>query len=98
MNDLLREFGLALEGEYTKDGSYIVDIYDSNEFGRVYSALENGKNVEELYDNSLLTVHNASISYLYGDYQLNLIADFDEELYKLVITEYEYVEDEEEDE
>ena len=53
---------------------------------------------KELYDNSLLTVHNANISYLFGDYQLTLVADFDQELYKLVITEYEYVEDEEEDE
>ena len=98
MDKLLRELGLALEGEYSKDGSYVVDIYDSNEFGKVYSTLENNKDAEELYDNSLLTVHNANISYLFGDYQLTLNADFDQELYKLVITEYEYVEDEEDEE
>ena len=96
MDKLLRELGLALEGEYSKDGSYVVDIYDSNEFGKVYSALESNNDAEELYDNSLLTIHNANISYLFGDYQLTLNADFDQELYKLVITEYEYVEDEEE--
>ncbi len=97
LEDLLRKLNLVLDGSYSKDGSYIADIYDSNEFGRVYSALDSNRDVEELYDNSLLNTHSANISYLYGDYQLTLVADFDEDLYKLVITEYEYVEDEEED-
>ncbi len=97
MEKLLRELNIYLEGSYSKDGSYVVDIYDSDDFGRVYSLLDNNKNVEELDDSSLLNQHSANISYLYDDYQLTLIADFDEDLYKLVVTEYEYVEDEEED-
>jgi hypothetical protein len=94
---LLRELNIYLEGSYSKDGSYIVDIYDSDDFGRIYSLLDNNRNVEELESSSLLNTHSANISYLYDDYQLTLIADFDEDLYKLVITEYEYIEDEEED-
>lgn len=97
MESVLRKLNIYLEGSYSKDGSYVVDIYDSDDFGRIYSLLDNNKNVEELNDNSLLNQHSANISYLYDDYQLTLIADFDEDLYKLVVTEYEYVEDEEED-
>lgn len=97
MESVLRELDIYLEGSYSKDGSYVIDIYDSDDFGRIYSLLDNNKNVEELDDSSLLNQHSANISYLYDDYQLTLVADFDEDLYKLVVTEYEYVEDEEED-
>lgn len=97
MESVLRKLNIYLEGSYSKDGSYVIDIYDSDDFGRIYSLLDNNNNVEELDDSSLLNQHSANISYLYDDYQLTLIADFDEDLYKLVVTEYEYVEDEEED-
>jgi len=97
VESVLRELDIYLEGSYSKDGSYVIDIYDSDDFGRIYSLLDNNKNVEELDDSSLLNQHSANISYLYDDYQLTLVADFDEDLYKLVVTEYEYVEDEEED-
>ncbi|MBO7696645.1 MAG: hypothetical protein J6T10_28795 [Methanobrevibacter sp.] len=97
MESVLRKLNIYLEGSYSKDGSYVVDIYDSDDFGRIYSLLDNNNSVEELDDSSLLNQHSANISYLYDDYQLTLIADFDEDLYKLVVTEYEYVEDEEED-
>lgn len=95
MDEVLKKLGISLDGEFSKDGSYIADIYNSDEFGRVYSVLEKNDNVEELYSNSLLTMHNSSISYLYDNYQITLIADFEQDLYKLVISEYEYVEDEE---
>ena len=95
MDEVLKKLGISLDGEFSKDGSYIVDIYNSDEFGRVYSVLEKNDDVEELYSNSLLTIHNSSISYLYDNYQITLIADFEQDLYKLVISEYEYVEDEE---
>lgn len=95
MDEVLKKLGIYLDGEFSKDGSYVVDIYDSDEFGRVYSTLEKNDDVEELYSNSLLTIHNSSISYLYDNYQITLIADFEQDLYKLIISEYEYVEDEE---
>lgn len=98
MDEVLRKLGVVLDGEFTKDGSYVADIYDSDEFGRVYSALEKNDEVEELYDHSLLTIHNTSVSYLYGDYQITLVADFDQNLYKLTMSEYEYVDDENTDE
>ena len=39
-------------------------------------------------ENNLLTVSNASMTYRYGEeYQLQLIADFNYDLYKLVVNE-----------
>lgn len=94
IKDALNDLNIRFDGEFSRDGSYVVDLFDSDQFGKVYSILDKNKDVESMEDSSSLTVHSANISYLYGDYQLNLIADFDENLYKLVITEYEYVEDE----
>ena len=65
MESVLRKLNIYLEGSYSKDGSYVVDIYDSDDFGRVYSLLDNNNNVEELDDSSLLNQHSANISYLY---------------------------------
>ena len=98
IKDVLNDLNIRFDGEFSRDGSYVVDLFDSDQFGKVYSILDKNKDVESMEDSSSLTVHSANISYLYGDYQLNLIADFDENLYKLVITEYEYVEDEFEEE
>ena len=97
MEEVLKELGIKSDGEYSKDGQYVVDIFDSDEFGKIYSVLERNDEVEELYDSSLLTVHNSNLTYLYGDYQLTLSADFDNNLYKLIVSEFEYVEDEYDD-
>lgn len=97
MESVLRELNIYLDGDYAKDGSFVVDIYDSDDFGRIYSLLDNNKDVEELSESSLLNQRSANVLYLYDDYQITLVADFDEDLYKLVVTEYEYIEDEEED-
>ena len=94
VKDVLRKIGIVFDGEYSKDGSYVIDLFDSNQYGKVFSLLDKNPDVEDLEDSSTLTLNNANISYLYDDYQLNLIADFDQDLYKLVVTEYEYVEDE----
>ena len=29
IRDALRDLGIAFDGEYSKDGSYIIDLYDS---------------------------------------------------------------------
>ena len=49
-------------------------------------------------DNVLLTVHNASLLYLYKDrYQINLKGNFDTEEYSVVITDIEEIENDKDD-
>ncbi len=85
MEELIKKLGITLPGEYTRSNSYTVDIKSDAEWGKIYSLLETNDDVESLEDNTLLTIHNASLLYVYNDeYQLNLKADFDNETYSLV--------------
>ena len=89
MKDLLRQIGISNVGHYAEDGSYVIDIDDSNKWGVIYSKLDNSDLIELQEESSLLTSDNASQIYLSDDYQLALIADFNNDLYKLVVSELE---------
>lgn len=88
MEKLLKDLGITKAGSYSRDGSYVIDLNSSEEFGKIYSLLENNEDLEYMEENNLLTVSNASMTYRYGeDYQLQLIADFNNDAYKLVVNE-----------
>lgn len=87
MEELLKSIGIEAKGEYTKNGSYIVDIKDYDEYGKYYSLLEKSE-LEEVQDTSQITLHTTNITYANDDYQVVLQADLDEDLYKIVVTEY----------
>lgn len=88
MKEELKNLGIDLEGQYSKAGSYVIDLKTDREFGRIYSLLDTSYNVEQEDDSVLLTPHNAQIIYVYDEHiQLVLKADFDNELYSLVCSE-----------
>ena len=87
MKELLNKLGISQVGEYAEDGSYVIDIDNSNKWGVVYSKLDNSPLVELQDESSLLTADEASLIYFSDSYQLTLIADFDNEIYKLVVSE-----------
>lgn len=85
--NVLSTLGVNNKGTYSRDGSFVVDLADSSdEFGKVYSILDNNDKLDYMEDNSLLTVDNASILYLYDDFIINLIADFNNNHYKVVVS------------
>lgn len=87
IKQILKELKVP-ESEISKsfDNSYVVDIADMDEFGKYYSALDNNRDVAEMTENSLLTLHGISLNYLYKNYQVSLISDNDQDTYKMVIT------------
>ena len=87
MEELLKSIGIKEPGEYTKNGSYVVDIKDYDEYGKYYSLLEKS-DLEEVQDTAQITLHTTNITYANDDYQIVLQADLDEDLYKIVVTEY----------
>ena len=89
MDEMLLELGLtSYVGEEGRNGAYVIDLGNDKEFGKLYTTLDNSENIVQEEESVLLTVHNASIIYNYkNEYQLVLKADFDHELYSVIITE-----------
>ena len=89
MKELLKEIGITEEGHMSSDSNYIIDLDDSDHYNRIFSKLDKSDLVEENEDSSVVNIEVTNILYLADGYSLNLIADFDQDTYKLVVTELE---------
>ena len=87
MEEFLSKLGIKAQGVYTKYGAYVIDIEDYDEYGKYFSILENS-DLEEVQDTAQITIHTTNITYANDSYQILLQADLDEDIYKLVVTEY----------
>ena len=87
LEKFLENIGISNVGHYTKSNSYVIDLDDSEEYGRVYSRLDKCDELVEDEDSSTLTIHTSNIVFESDDYQFVLIADFDQDIYKLVCKE-----------
>lgn len=87
MEELLKDIGITEVGEYTKNGSYVVDIRDYDEYSKYFSLLEKS-DLEEVQDTAQITIHTTNVTFVSDKYQIVLQADLDEDMYKLVVTEF----------
>ena len=87
MEELLQNIGITAKGTFTETGAYVVDIKDYDEYGKYYSLLEKS-DLEEVQDTAQITIHTTNLTYVSDKYQVVLQADLDEDLYKVVVTEY----------
>lgn len=88
IHEYVNKLGLGSEGEYNKHfDAYVIDILNSDEYGKMFSKLEKIDDIELLDDNQVITEQGSSLIYESKSepYILNLIADFDNDLYQLVI-------------
>lgn len=87
MKEFLKGLGITATGEFTKNGAYVVDIRDYDEYSKYFSLLEKS-DLEEVQDTAQITIHTTNVTFTSDQYQLVLQADLDEDMYKLVVTEY----------
>ena len=89
MEELLRQIGINDSPTRKDDSTYVIDIHDSDEYARYYGKLDKSDLVEEDEESSQITLENSSIQYISEDnkYTLTLLADFDGDVYSLVIRE-----------
>ena len=87
MNELLKQIGIDAEPVKGENGSYNIDIEDSNEYGRYFSKLDKSDLVEEEQDASSVNFENSSIQFTNNEYTLTLLADFENDTYSLNIRE-----------
>lgn len=86
MKELLNNIGITQVGYYSSNNTYVIDFDDANEYDRAFSKLDKSDLVEENDDASVINVDVSNVMYMNDNYSLNLIADFDSDTYKLVVT------------
>ena len=87
ISNLIKELGIPGNIEDAGDNVYTIQIRDSNSFGRINSIMDNSSKLEPIDESSYLTAENGNLDYKYDDkYLLSLIADFENDIYQLVIT------------
>lgn len=90
LHQLLKEIGINKIGTYSDNSTYIIDLADSNDYGRINSILDRSNILDFIDESSYVTAENANLDYKYQDqYLLSLIADFENDYYQLVIVEME---------
>lgn len=89
VEEILDDLKIYYSGTWGKNNSYVIDLADDSEWGKIYSILETNEDMEELEESTLLTVHNANLIYEYKDeWQFVLSADFDNnDSYRLTVKE-----------
>lgn len=87
MQEFLKSLGITQQGEMTKHGAYVIDIKDYDEYSKYFSLLEKS-DLEEVQDTAQITIHTTNVTFTSDDYQIVLQADLDEDMYKLVVTQY----------
>jgi len=83
----LKEFADSLNLPYSGDiinNEYIVDVDDSNKFSDLYTCISSNDNLK-VVGNSLATVDESKFYFTNGEFQVNLVADFDNDIYRLSI-------------
>ena len=73
----------------SEDNNYIITLDNSDDFGKMFSHLEKIEDHEQLEDNQVVTEQGTSILYKSNseNYLFNLIADFDGNVYQLIVSE-----------
>lgn len=88
VEQLMNELGLNLPLQEEEDGSYTATIEDSNDYGKVMSALNKAEGMESIDEGSYVTMEDAVMKYKYEDqFMISLIADFEDDTYELLVTE-----------
>lgn len=87
MEEFLRELGIEGNLNRGKNDVYVLDIENSDEYGKIYSRLDRSDLLDEVVDNSQITYDAANIQYESDDYLISLLADFKNDSYKMTIKE-----------
>ena len=88
LKNFIDSLNIKYEGFYNKDrDAYIIDLPNSDIYGKTYIKLENNNLIELLDSNQLVTEEGSSLLYQAIDlpYMVNLLADWAADKYQIII-------------
>lgn len=87
MKEFLKKLGITQAGYYSSKNNYVIDLDDAKDYDKICSTLDKSDLVEENPDSSVINTSVSNILYVGDQFSLNVIADFDNDTYKVVVTE-----------
>ena len=90
MDNIEKELSkIGIFGDFSKgkNNSIVLDLEDSDAFGKMFSLFDRASEVELQEDTLIMNTHTANINYEYKNYLITLTADFDADNYKLIVKE-----------
>lgn len=82
--DVLEKLNIPNQGNLTGK-TYVMNLDDSDDYGKYYSLINKNSAVEYQEENSSLNLMGATLIYTLDNFLITLYADYDEDEYKLVI-------------
>ena len=89
MKNFLKDIGITNEGYFDENGNYVIDLESSDDYNKTYSKLSKNDSLEEDGESSNIDLAKSTILFYSEDFELELIANFEEDTYNLVVTELE---------
>jgi hypothetical protein len=87
MEEFLKQLGIDGKLNKSSKNVYVLDIDNSDEYGKIYSKLDKSDLVTEVDDSSQITYDTASIQFESDEFMITLLADFENDTYKMTIKE-----------
>lgn len=85
MEEFIKELDLPYEGKMS-GGEYIIKLNTSNDFSKLYNIISTDKQFN-LDKNSMATTNNAMFVFYNDWYELKFTADFNKDIYRMVVSE-----------
>lgn len=85
MDEFIKSLGITDDGHYESDNKYVIDIEDSNKYSKIYSILDKSDKVDLDTDLTLVSSKVSELTYLSDDYDIKLIANFTDDVYKVIV-------------
>lgn len=93
---MLKDIGIVKKGAMASNGSYVIDLDTYDEYGKMYSILENAEEegkIEQIPEKSIINIHNTDISYIRTEdedtsYEISLLGDLDQDIYKIIVMKF----------
>lgn len=89
MKELLNKIGITKAGHFDNSGEYIIEFENDAEYNKAFSKLDRTELVEENPDGGAIALNTSIIVYTNDDFTLQLVSDFDNDNYKLIVKEVE---------
>jgi hypothetical protein len=85
LKEFVKKLNINLEGRMEGE-KYIIDIANSDEYSRMYTLLDNSDLVDVDEDATLLTDKVGELLFIGDNYDVKLVGNFAQDLYRIVIT------------